>query len=167
MFSSGCAKSSTGKVDLSSRTVPGFLRSGTTTIEDVLKNIGEPFGYREQGNRSAMIYLSYQEEYFSLLFTQIRMQESHRLELEFNKNILQKEIEIIKEELKNSGKNSEMIEKIANGKIKKFVSDNTLLNQIWILDSKKKVSQIIKEFSENDEIKIIDFVRFKVGEGID
>ena len=90
VFSSGCAKSSTGKVDLSSRTVPGFLRSGTTTIEDVLENIGEPFGYREQGNRSAMIYLSYQEEYFNLLFTQIRMEESHRLDLVFNKNILEK-----------------------------------------------------------------------------
>ena len=85
MFSSGCAKSSTGKVDLSSRKLPGFLRSGTTTIEDVLKNIGEPFGFREQGNRSAMIYLSYQEEYFNLLFTQILMEESHRLDLVFNK----------------------------------------------------------------------------------
>ena len=84
-----------------------------------------------------------------------------------DKNILQKETEIIKEELKNSGKKPEMIDKIANGKIKKFVSDNTLLNQIWILDSKKKVGQIIKEFSENEEIKVIDFVRFKVGEGID
>ena len=73
VFSSGYAKSSTGKVDLSSRTVPGFLSSGTTTIEDVLENIGEPFGYLEQGDRSAMIYLSYQEEYFNLLFTQIRM----------------------------------------------------------------------------------------------
>ena len=90
VFSSGCAKSSTGKVDLSSRTVPGFLRSGTTTIEDVLKNIGEPFGYREQRDRSAMIYLSYQEEYFNLLFTQIRIEESHRLDLVFNKNILEK-----------------------------------------------------------------------------
>ena len=90
MFSSGCTKSSTGKVDLSSRKLPGFLRSGTTTIEDVLKNIGEPFGFREQGNRSAMIYLSYQEEYFNLLFTQILMEESHRLDLVFNKNILEK-----------------------------------------------------------------------------
>ena len=90
VFSSGCAKSSTGKVDLSSRTVPGFLRSGTTTIEDVLENIGEPFGYREQGNRSAMIYISYQEEYFNLLFTQIRIEESHRLDLVFNKDILEK-----------------------------------------------------------------------------
>ena len=37
-----------------------------------------------------MIYLSYQEEYFNLLFTQILMEESHRLDLVFNKNILEK-----------------------------------------------------------------------------
>jgi len=90
VFSSGCTKSSTGKVELSSLSVPGFLRTGNTTIEDVLENIGEPFGYREQGKRAAMIYLSYQEEYFNLLFTQIRMEESHRLDLVFNKNILEK-----------------------------------------------------------------------------
>ena len=84
-----------------------------------------------------------------------------------NKEILDKELEIIKEELKNSGKKSEMIEKIANGKIKKFISDNTLLNQIWIMDTKKKVSQIIKEYSGGSEIKVLDFVRYKVGEGID
>ena len=84
-----------------------------------------------------------------------------------NKEILDKELEIIKEELKNSGKKSEMIEKISKGKIKKFISDNTLLNQIWIMDTKKKVSQIIKEYSGGSEIKVLDFVRYKVGEGID
>ena len=83
------------------------------------------------------------------------------------KEILDKELEIIKEELKNSGKKTDMIEKIANGKIKKFVSDNTLLNQVWIMDTKMKVSQIIKQHSDGDEIKVLDFVRFKVGEGID
>ncbi len=60
-----------------------------------------------------------------------------------------------------------MIEKIANGKIKKFVSDNTLLNQVWIMDTKMKVNQVIKEYSAGEEIKVLDFVRFKVGEGID
>tara|TARA_A100001011_G_C14253151_1_gene818820 strand:- start:729 stop:1592 length:864 start_codon:yes stop_codon:yes gene_type:complete len=84
-----------------------------------------------------------------------------------SKSILDKELEIIKEELKNSGKKPEMIEKISSGKIKKFISDNTLLKQIWILDTKKKVEDIIKEHSEKDEIKVLDFVRFKVGEGID
>jgi elongation factor Ts len=59
-------------------------------------------------------------------------------ENEIGRDILNKELEIIKEEVKNSGKKGEMIEKIANGKLKKFVSDNTLLNQIWIMDTKKR-----------------------------
>ena len=83
------------------------------------------------------------------------------------KEILDKELEIVREELKNSGKKAEMIDKIASGKIKKFISDNTLLNQIWIMDNKKKVNQFIKENSVGQEIKITDFVRFKVVEGID
>ena len=62
----------------------------------------------------------------------------------------------------NSGKPIEMIEKIAKGKINKFISENTLLNQVWIMDPKKKVSDILKDC----DIKIIDFVRYKVGEGV-
>ncbi len=83
------------------------------------------------------------------------------------KEILDKELEIIKEELKNSGKKEDMIEKIANGKIKKFISDNTLLNQVWIMDTKLKVNQVIKKCTDKGEIKVLDFIRFKVGEGID
>ena len=78
------------------------------------------------------------------------------------KDILDKELEIIKEELKNSGKKDDMIDKISQGKLNKFVSDNTLLNQIWIMDTKKKVKDILKS-----DAKVIDFVRFKVGEGIE
>jgi len=87
-------------------------------------------------------------------------------ENEIGRDILNKELEIIKEEVKNSGKKGEMIEKIANGKLKKFVSDNTLLNQIWIMDTKKKVKEALKSYSSEEEIKVLDFVRFKVGEGV-
>jgi len=79
-----------------------------------------------------------------------------------NKNIIDKEIEIIKAELLNSGKPTEMIEKIAKGKINKFISENTLLNQMWIMDPKKKVSDILKE----NDIIVTDFIRYKVGEGV-
>ncbi len=79
------------------------------------------------------------------------------------KEIIDKEMEIIKAELLNSGKKGEMIDKIAKGKINKFISDNTLLNQIWIMDPKKKVSDVLKETNIND-IKIDSFVRYKVGE---
>ncbi len=83
-----------------------------------------------------------------------------------NQDVLNKELEIIKEELKNTGKKEDMIEKIANGKIKKFISDNTLLNQVWIMDPKKKVSDFLKSKSDKEKIKILDFFRFKVGEGV-
>ena len=82
------------------------------------------------------------------------------------KEIVDKELEIIKAELVNSGKKGEIADKISKGKINKFISDNTLLNQIWIMDPKKKVSDILKENKNNNDIKIIDFIRFKVGEGV-
>jgi elongation factor Ts len=83
-------------------------------------------------------------------------------EKNLSRNIIEKEIEIIKAELLNSGKPTEMIDKISKGKINKFISDNTLINQIWIMDPKKKVSDILKVC----DIKIIDFIRYKVGEGV-
>jgi elongation factor Ts len=83
-----------------------------------------------------------------------------------DKNIISKEKEIITEELKNSGKESKIIEKIAIGKLNKFISDNTLLNQEWIIDPKKKVKDILKEIAGKNKVEIIKFTRFKVGEGV-
>ena len=83
-----------------------------------------------------------------------------------DENILKKEQEIITEELKNSGKDPKIIDKIAKGKLNKFIDDNTLLNQEWIMEPKKKVKDILSQHSQKDNFKIINFVRYKVGEGI-
>jgi elongation factor Ts len=83
-----------------------------------------------------------------------------------DKTIVEKELEIIKAEITNSGKPAEIAEKISKGKISKFLNDNSLLNQLWIMDPKKKVSDILKENSSDKEIKVLDFVKYKVGEGI-
>ena len=85
---------------------------------------------------------------------------------DLDQNILKKEKEIITEELKNSGKDSKIVDKIAAGKLNKFIAENTLLNQEWIMEPKKKVRDILKEISRKDKIEIKKFVRFKVGEGI-
>tara|TARA_B100001093_G_scaffold358915_1_gene343510 strand:+ start:19 stop:885 length:867 start_codon:yes stop_codon:yes gene_type:complete len=82
------------------------------------------------------------------------------------KEVIDKELEIIKAEIVNSGKPTEMAEKISKGKITKFINDNTLLNQVWIMDPKKKVSDILKENKIDKEIKILNFIRYKVGEGV-
>jgi elongation factor Ts len=85
---------------------------------------------------------------------------------EIDKAIVEKELEIIKAEITNSGKPADMAEKISKGKISKFLNDNSLLNQLWIMDPKKKVSDILKENSVNKEIKVLDFIKYKVGEGV-
>ena len=81
-------------------------------------------------------------------------------------NILKKEKEIISEELKNTGKNTNIVDKIATGKLNKFIAENTLLNQEWIMEPKKKVRDVIKEVAGKEKIIIKKFIRFKVGEGL-
>ena len=83
-----------------------------------------------------------------------------------DKKIVEKEMEIIKAEIINSGKPAEMAEKISQGKISKFMNENSLLNQLWIMDPKKKVSDILKENSDEKKINILRFIKYKVGEGI-
>ena len=85
---------------------------------------------------------------------------------DIDKSVVDKELEIIKAEITNSGKPAEVADKISKGKISKFLNDNSLLNQIWIMDPKKKVYDILKENSSEEEIKVLDFVKYKVGEGV-
>ena len=87
-------------------------------------------------------------------------------EKDLDPDLLQKEKEIIIEELKISGKDPKIVEKIAAGKINKFINDNTLLNQEWIIEPKKKVKDVIIELDNKSKIEIKKFVRFKVGEGV-
>ena len=80
-----------------------------------------------------------------------------------NKELLDKEISLISEELKNTGKPEDIVKKISTGKINKFKEDNGLLTQPWVMEPKKKVKDILKEISIKD-LKIKDFYRLKIGE---
>tara|TARA_B100000963_G_C22557754_1_gene639809 strand:- start:402 stop:1253 length:852 start_codon:yes stop_codon:yes gene_type:complete len=77
--------------------------------------------------------------------------------------ILKKEEELITEELKNSGKSEDIIKKIGIGKLNKFKEENSLLNQQWVMEPKKKVKEILKELNINN-IEIKEFFRVKIGE---
>ncbi len=79
------------------------------------------------------------------------------------KEIIDKEQELISEELKNLGKPEEIVKKISVGKINKFKEENSLLTQNWVMDPKKKVKDIIKDLNIND-LKIKEFYRIKIGE---
>ena len=74
-----------------------------------------------------------------------------------NKNLIKKEREIQIETIKSSGKPNNILEKILEGKMKKFYSDSVLLEQPYILDLDKTVKQIITEFSKINNFEIIDY----------
>ena len=82
---------------------------------------------------------------------------------EIDEKILEKEQEIIAEELKNSGKPDEIAKKISVGKLKKFKEENSLMTQFWVMDPKKRVKDIIEELNI-PELKIKEFSRIKIGE---
>tara|TARA_B100000886_G_scaffold337515_1_gene298383 strand:- start:243 stop:1094 length:852 start_codon:yes stop_codon:yes gene_type:complete len=80
-----------------------------------------------------------------------------------DKSVLDKEQELITEELKNSGKPEEIAKKISLGKMNKFKEENALLTQAWVMEPKKKVKDVIKELAISD-LKIKEFSRIKIGE---
>ena len=80
-----------------------------------------------------------------------------------DKAIIDKEQELVTEELKNSGKPEEIAKKISLGKMNKFKEENALLTQAWVMEPKKKVKDIINELAIND-LKIKEFSRIKIGE---
>ncbi len=82
---------------------------------------------------------------------------------EIKPEIIEKEKELIEKELKNSGKPQEIAKKISAGKINKFIEENSLMTQDWVIEPKKKVKDIISEMN-TPSLKIKDFFRIKIGE---
>ena len=80
-----------------------------------------------------------------------------------DKDVLQKEQDLVTEELKNSGKPEEIAQKISLGKMNKFKEDNSLLTQAWVMEPKKKVQDVVKDLNIAD-LRINDFYRIKIGE---
>lgn len=74
--------------------------------------------------------------------------------------IIEREIEIGKEQARQEGKPEDMLEKIAMGKLNKFYKESTLLNQEFIKDSKKNIGQYLAECDK--DLKVTDFKRVSV-----
>jgi elongation factor Ts len=74
--------------------------------------------------------------------------------------IIEREIEIGREQARAEGKPEEMLEKIAQGKLNKFYKESTLLNQEFIKDNKKTIAQYLSE--SDKDLKVVDFKRISV-----
>jgi elongation factor Ts len=79
-----------------------------------------------------------------------------------------RERDILKEQAKSSGKPEEIIDKMVEGRLKKFYEDAVLLEQIFVVDGENRVGKVVAEAEKKvgAPIKITGFVRYALGEGI-
>ena len=75
-------------------------------------------------------------------------------------SVIEKEVEIAKDQLRQEGKPEAMLDKIAQGKIQRFFKDNTLVNQAFIKDSKQNVAQYVKTIGD---VEVVSFSRVALG----
>ena len=80
-----------------------------------------------------------------------------------DQSVIDKELELVTEELKNTGKPEDIAKKISIGKMNKFKEENSLMTQAWVMEPKKKVQDIVKELFISG-LKIKEFYRIKIGE---
>jgi elongation factor Ts len=82
---------------------------------------------------------------------------------------IEKEKEIAREQLLKEGKPENILEKILPGKIKRFLQDNTLENQKFVMDDKISVGEYISKVAKEagGSAKLVDYIRFELGEGIE
>ena len=82
---------------------------------------------------------------------------------QIDQKIINKEVNLIQEELKTSGKPEDIVKKISLGKINKFKDENSLMSQDWVMDPKIKVKEVVKSL-EISNLQVKNFIRLKIGE---
>jgi elongation factor Ts len=84
-------------------------------------------------------------------------------------DLIEKEKQIVIEQAKESGKPEAIIEKMVEGRIKKYTEENSLMSQVYVLDGENKVSSFIENKAKElaADITINDFIRMQLGDGIE
>ena len=80
-------------------------------------------------------------------------------------DVLERERNILIEEARESGKPEDIIEKMIDGRLKKFYQESVLLEQTYVIDGESKVSSVLQ--SLGSPVEIIEFIRYELGEGIE
>ncbi|MCD4771921.1 MAG: translation elongation factor Ts [Bacteroidales bacterium] len=162
-------------IDINGRTVEESILDQVGKIGEKMELAGydfvdaaRTFAYNHQGNKLATILgLNKSDgENIDKIGTELAMQVAAMNPIAVDKSdvpqkIIDKEIEIGKEQAIQEGKPEQLIEKIALGKLNKFYKDNTLLNQDFVRESKKTVRQYL---AENDkDLTVTSFKRLMLG----
>ncbi|MEH6756300.1 MAG: translation elongation factor Ts [Parasphingorhabdus sp.] len=86
-----------------------------------------------------------------------------------DQELMERERAIAAEKAAESGKPTNIVEKMVDGAMAKFAKENALLSQIFVMDNKSSIAQVVEKAGKDAgaEIKLTDYVRFQLGEGIE
>lgn len=86
-----------------------------------------------------------------------------------DKDTLEREAAIAREKAAESGKPAEIVEKMVEGAVKKFAKENALLSQLFVMDNKTPIADVVAQAAKaaGKNIKLADYVRYQLGEGIE
>jgi len=86
-----------------------------------------------------------------------------------DKAALERETAVLTEQAKASGKPAEVIEKMVQGRIRKYYEEVCLLDQVFVIDQENKISKVVENAAKDvgAPVKLTAFVRFALGEGIE
>jgi len=134
------------------------------TVKPGLGKLGIIVGLESTGNKDALAALG----------KQIAMHIANTNPLsvspdDLDQTVVARERAVFTEQAKESGKPAEIIEKMVEGRVRKFYEEVTLLAQVFVIDGETKIADVLKN-AEKDvgaPIKITAFVRYALGEGIE
>ncbi len=86
-----------------------------------------------------------------------------------DQDMLEREKAIATEKAAESGKPPQIVEKMVQGAMKKFAKENALLSQLFVIDNKTPIADVVANAAKEagKDIKLVDYVRFQLGEGIE
>ncbi|MEO9468887.1 translation elongation factor Ts [Parasphingorhabdus sp.] len=86
-----------------------------------------------------------------------------------DQDMLERERTIATEKAAESGKPENIVEKMVDGAMAKFAKENALLSQIFVMDNKTPIAQVVEQAGKDAgaEIKLTEYVRYQLGEGIE
>lgn len=131
-------------------------------------NVSSPFVYSYiHGNKKIGVLVSLEQENEELgKDLAMHVAASNPLAIspeEISEEIINKEKEIIEAQVSDTDKPQEIIEKMTSGRLKKFLSEVSLIDQPFVKDPSLNVSQLLK----NNDNSVLSFIRYEVGEGIE
>ena len=86
-----------------------------------------------------------------------------------DKETLEREREILRDQARQSGKPEAIVEKMVEGRLRKFYEESVLLEQVYVIDGETRVGKVVEAAAKQlgSPVRVAGYVRFKVGEGIE